>query len=179
MNPLKIIQKHCARSGKTLRILLDHGEQVARKALEAAGRVAHLAPDCAFIREAALLHDIGIIFTDTPQLGCSGRHPYIRHGILGRTLLEKEGLQRHALVCERHVGVGITCADIRSQRLPMPMRDMQPITIEEQIICYADKFFSKNGGGREKSSAEIVAALGTYGADKVERFRNWIDLFGG
>ena len=57
---------------------------------------------------------------------------------------------------------------------------MLPLSIEEQIICYADKFFSKNGNGssREKSVAEIVEDLGPYGAEKVERFMSWVELFG-
>jgi uncharacterized protein len=98
---------------------------------------------------------------------------------LGRALLEAEGLKRHALVCERHVGVGITRRDIRGQRLPLPTRDMLPVTIEEQIICYADKFFSKNGAGshKEKTVSEILQKLARYGKDKVERFKKWVDLF--
>jgi uncharacterized protein len=57
---------------------------------------------------------------------------------------------------------------------------MRPVTVEEQIICYADKFFSKNGSDtpREKSVAEIVASLKIFGADKVERFMEWVGLFG-
>jgi uncharacterized protein len=57
---------------------------------------------------------------------------------------------------------------------------MRPVAIEEQIVCYADKFFSKNGDGaaREKSVADVVAGLRPYGADKVERFMGWVALFG-
>ena len=43
-----------------------------------------------------------------------------------RELLEKEGLPQHALVCDRHTGVGITIEDIRAQELPIPERDMTP-----------------------------------------------------
>jgi len=159
---------------------MAHGRLVAEKALRAAEAVAHLAPDREFIRQAALLHDIGIRFTHAPGLGCNGRHPYICHGYLGRELLEKEGFPRHALVCERHVGVGISREDIRRQGLPLPLHDMLPVTIEEQIICYADKFFSKNGGGRprEKSLTEIVRNLARHGTDKVEKFMRWAELFG-
>jgi uncharacterized protein len=54
-----------------------------------------------------------------------------------------------------------------------------PISIEEQIICYADKFFSKNGNGRpaEKSIAEIIDNLNRYGPDKVQRFESWVQMF--
>ena len=59
-----------------------------------------------------MLHDIGIFLTHAPQIGCHGDKPYICHGYLGRELLEKEGFPRHAIVCETHVGVGLTIADI-------------------------------------------------------------------
>ena len=159
---------------------MAHGTLVAEKAVAIAERAVHLGADARFVQEASLLHDIGMIFTYSPKLGCHGRHPYVRHGVLGRKLLEERfGLPRHALVCERHVGVGITREDIRSQHLPLPDRDMSPQRIEEQIICYADKFYSKNGksAGKEKSIKKIVKKLAKYGPDKAQRFQAWVDLF--
>ena len=180
MDPVEIIGRHYAPASKSHRILLEHGRLVAEKALAAAARVPHLAPDLAFVESAALLHDIGIFLTGSPTLDCHGHEPYIRHGILGREILEALGLPRHGLVCERHVGVGISAEDIRRFDLPLPVRDMRPVTVEEQIICYADKFFSKNGSDtpREKSIAEILESLTPYGSDKVERFLGWMELFG-
>ena len=50
--------------------------------------------------------------------------------------------------------------------------------IEEQIICYADKFFSKNGNKpEEKSLEQIVHGLRRYGPDKVKRFQSWVVMF--
>jgi uncharacterized protein len=179
MNPALIIEKHYRNHARARRILIEHGRQVAAKALAIAGRISHLKPDLAFIEEAALLHDIGIVFTDTPKIGCYGNHPYVCHGILGRMLLEREGWSRHALVCERHVGVGMSREDIQAQRLPMPLRDMLPVSIEEQIICYADKFFSKNGLAGEKTLAEVVASLRPYGEEKIRRLEKWVERFEG
>ncbi|MFZ0131897.1 MAG: HD domain-containing protein [Desulfobacterales bacterium] len=181
MDPAALIARHYRGHSQARKILLAHGENVARKALAAAENVTDREPDLVFIRQAALLHDIGMLHTDTPQLGCYGSHPYVCHGILGRVLLEAEGLKQHALVCERHVGVGITPADIRRQHLPLPLRDMRPVSIEEQIICYADKFFSKNGTGKdkEKSVPEILQKLAPYGQDKVTRFMQWVEMFEG
>ena len=126
-----------------------------------------------------LPHDIGIFQTDTPRFGCFGNHPYICHGILGRDILEKEGHPKLALVCERHIGVGISKADIRLRKLPLPGREMIPVSIEEQIVCYADKFFSKNGNGRpaEKPVKEIIASLMRHGPEKVRRFESWVQMF--
>ena len=180
MDAEAILKSHYPPSSRAYHILMEHGRLVARKALEAAEAVSHLAPDREFIRQAAFLHDIGIRFTEAPSLGCTGRYPYICHGYLGRELLEKEGYPRHALVCERHVGVGLSRQDILRQGLPLPLRDMLPVTIEEQIICYADKFFSKNGAAapRGKSLAEITHSLARHGADKAEKFMQWAAMFG-
>lgn len=179
MDPEAVLEAHYYPSSKAYHILREHGRLVARKALEAAASVSRLDPDLDFIRQASLLHDIGMGFTDSPDLGCTGKHPYICHGYLGRELLEKAGYPRHALVCERHVGVGISREDIVSQGLPLPLRDMLPVSIEEQIICYADKFFSKNSSAvpREKSLDEITRGLARYGIDKVEKFMQWSALF--
>lgn len=180
VDPVEIIRRFYAPDSKSFRILLEHGRRVADKALAVAARVAHLGPDLDFIQSAAILHDIAIFLTDSPGLDCHGTEPYIRHGILGREILDALGHPRHGLVCERHVGVGISVEDIRRFNLPLPERDMRPVSLEEEIICYADKFFSKNGGGeeREKSVAEIVEGLGRYGKGPVERFMRWVELFG-
>jgi uncharacterized protein len=164
----------------TGRLLIQHGRQVAAKALAVAARVSALAPDLDFIAEAALLHDIGIHWTRTPELGCFGAHPYVCHGYLGRVFLDRLGLPRHALVSERHVGVGISAVDIDERRLPMPARDMVPETLEEEIICFADKFFSKSGGqaSDEKPMPQILANLARYGAERGDRFLAWAHRFG-
>src|SRR6266508_1744628 len=95
-----------------LAMIVEHSRLVAAKALQIAGSLGHAGLDLAFIEEAALLHDIGVCRTAVPDIGCYGSDPYIRHGVIGREILEAEGLPRHALVCERHIGVGLTVADI-------------------------------------------------------------------
>lgn len=175
IDPIKIIRKHYDPRSDIYETLIGHGRAVARKALALAKNMGHLKPDVEFIREAAMLHDIGIIMTDTPELGCHGEHPYICHGILGRRLLEKEGLMQHARVCETHVGVGISQEDVVLYSLPLPEKDMRPETLEEEIICYADKFFSKNRNGLldELPVEYIINGLKPYGKGKVERFLTW------
>jgi uncharacterized protein len=153
-------------------MLVEHSIMVREKALSAAERIRHLQPDFAFIREASLLHDIGIVLVNEPRIGCSGNQPYICHGYLGRQLLEQEGYPRHALVCERHIGTGLTIRDIIAQDLPLPKRDMQPRSLEEQIICYADKFFSKRIGQltTEKSVSEVRSEMEKFGPDRLKAF---------
>ncbi len=179
IEPLEIIEKYYMPGSAAYAVLVGHSEAVAKKALEAASNVRYLAPDETFIREAAMLHDIGIFMTDEPQIDCHGDRRYICHGYLGRELLEREGLARHALVCERHVGVGISIADIDRHMLPIPRRDMLPLSLEEKIVCYADKFFSKKPGCLhvEKSLEEVRAAIARYGEDKLAVFDEMHLLF--
>lgn len=179
MNPYALISEFYAPGSEAHRILVRHGKQVAAKALAVARRLSAAAPDLRFIEEAALLHDIGVCMTRAPEIGCTGSHPYVCHGYLGRELLEQRGLVRHALVCERHVGVGIPMEEIRRRRLPLPLRDMRPVTLEEEIIAYADKFYSKCGEDTEKSVAEILRGLERYGPDKAAIFRAWVRRFEG
>ncbi|GBC63055.1 phosphohydrolase [Desulfonema ishimotonii] len=181
MNPVDIINELYAPGSALHTMLMEHNRRVARKALEIAEKVPHLNPDVQFIEEAAMLHDIGIFMTDVPPLCCHGDHPYIRHGILGRAILEARGFHRHALVCERHVGVGITAGDIGKHRLPLPVRDMRPRSTEEEIIAYADKFYSKDCQTvvRENSLEEITAGLERHGREKAEIFRAWVKKYEG
>jgi uncharacterized protein len=166
---------------RRLDIVRRHGTLVARHALRLAADLEDPACDEQFIYEAAMLHDIGIVATDTPRLDCYGDRPYICHGVRGRRLLETRGLPRHGLVCERHVGVGITREEIRTRRLPLPLRDMRPVTIEEKLIAYADKFYSKTNGGTEtaKSAEEVARHLKKYGRRQAETFIRWAARFEG
>jgi uncharacterized protein len=181
VDPYELIDRHYGSNPTAGRLLKAHSRLVADKALQIAEKIPDLAPDMLLIEEAALLHDIGIIHTSAPALSCHGDQPYVCHGVIGRKLLEKEGLIPHALVCERHVGVGITREDIRRQGLPLPDRDMRPVTIEERVISYADKFYSKNHNGtnKEKTITIIIESLKPFGADKVQRFKKWVTLFEG
>ena len=173
MQPLELIDKYYAGHDQARSILLAHSRLVARLALRVAERVGQSEPvDKDFIEQAALLHDIGMLFTNSPRLGCHGNRPYIAHGVIGAEILRKEGLPRHASVCERHIGVGLSIADIKAQELPVPLRDMRPQTLEERIVAYADLFYSKTRKGMR--TAEMVrTSLARYGQEKVRIFDEW------
>lgn len=175
-----IIRKHYRDHPKAWELLLSHSRKVTRRALKVGRFLQRTHPvDLQFIAEAAMLHDIGMIRTHAPELHCFGQGSYLRHGIEGRELLEQEGLPRHGRVCERHIGIGLTAEEIRQQGLPLPVRDMLPETLEEQIICYADLFYSKNPRARahEKSSAGVRESLARYGETKVVTFERWLATF--
>lgn len=163
-----------------LRIVIEHSRHVADLARDIARGLSLSDGECGFIYEAAMLHDIGVSQVRAAGLGIHGRHPYIMHGVLGREILDREGYPLHALVCERHTGVGLTIDDIIRQNLPLPHRDMCPQSREEQIICFADLFYSKNPDhlGRRKSIAKVRSRLLPFGEDKVAVFDAWLAAFG-
>jgi uncharacterized protein len=179
MDSLQIIRAHYQPGTPLYELLVNHSRRVRDKALTVAWSVAHLAPDMHFIEEAAMLHDIGIQATAAEGIFCSGSLPYVCHGVIGGRMLGALGLQRHALVCERHVGAGLSRTEIVARGLPLPLRDMLPVSLEEIIICYADKFFSKKRPDRELAPKEVITELGHFGPAQAERFRQWHLVFSG
>lgn len=71
-----------------------------------------------------LLHDIGRSKTNT-----------IFHGVEGAKILEKH--PELAKIAKRHIGGGITSDE--AEVLGLPVEDYSPQTLEEKVVCYADK----------------------------------------
>lgn len=176
---VSIIEKYFDPSGLAYHYLIKHSKAVTEKALEIAANNKHLKPDVDFIYAAAMLHDIGIILTNAPSIGCFGEARYIQHGFIGRIILENEGFPELALVCERHIGVGISKDDILKQGLDLPLRDMLPLSVEEKIICVADKFFSKTPEYLEnpKPLTLIRSEIKKYGDDKLLQLDAMLSVF--
>ena len=172
-----IINKYYPEDNELRHILLVHSRAVADKALAIADRHPELLLDRQFIEEAAMLHDIGIVRCNAPGIQCFGTEPYICHGRIGAEMLRAEGFPRHARVCERHTGAGITRSQIIAQKLPLPQQDFLPETMEEKVICYADKFFSKSHLDEEKTIEQAIASLSKFGEEGVARFREWVKMF--
>lgn len=177
MNPFDIIDHYYKKDSDLYNTLVIHSRDVTNKALAIAKKHPELNIDETFVEEAGMLHDIAISLTNTPSIGCNGIAPYICHGYLGRELLEELGYPKHALVCERHTGTGISLEEILIKNLPLPHRDMIPISIEEQVICFADCFFSKSQLGREKTIEEVREDLSKFGTESVQKFDNWRKAF--
>lgn len=177
MNPYDIIAKYYTPGSDLYDILVKHSEAVRDKALALARRHPELDLDLDFIAEAAMLHDIGILETDAPGIKCFGTHQYIEHGYLGAELMRQEGYPRHALVCERHTGTGLKLTDIITRELPVPHRELCPVTLEEQLICYADKFFSKTRLDSEDTYERVEKKMQKWGDESVEQLRRWRYLF--
>ena len=182
-----IIEYYYPEDGELKQLLLQHSRSVADKALRICDEHPELGIDREFVEAAAMLHDIGIIQCHAPSIYCHGTRPYIQHGIAGAEMinaypqpLPKGG--ELARVCSHHTGAGITRAEVLAQQLPLPLPDddsepYMPETIEEKLICYADKFFSKTKPDIEKTVEQAERSLEKFGSEGVARFREWKQLF--
>lgn len=156
MNYQLIIDKYYPEGSPLRDIYMKHAGCVAELAEEL--RVK-FAPELAAeqVEAAAMLHDIGIFMTYAPDIHCNGYAPYIQHGPLGAELLRKEGAPEWAArVAERHTGVGVG--------------EYLPETLLEQLVCYADKFYSKSGSMQRKSLAEVEKSMVRFGGKNLAAF---------
>ena len=163
MDYISIINKYYPNDDLLRQLLLKHSRQVADRCMQIVRKHKELSVDVQFLEEAAMLHDIGIFKCDAPSIYCMGTEPYIKHGPIGGELLRVEGFPRHARVAERHTGTGLP--------------GYEPETLEEQIICYADKFYSKSSPDRVRTVAEAAQSLEKFGAAGVRKFLDWATRF--
>ena len=158
-----IIDKYYPADDELRRVLLLHSRQVADRCLAIVRKHRELPVDVQFLEEAAMLHDIGIFRCNAPSIHCHGTEPYIRHGVIGGELLRLEGFPYHARVCERHTGTGLP--------------GYEPETLEEELVCYADKFYSKSQPDHVRSVLETAESLEKFGHEGVEKFLRWAERF--
>ena len=178
MNYNKIIDQFYPSENELRRILLVHSRQVADRCRKIAKAHPELKLDEEFLEEASMLHDIGIVGCNAPSIQCFGTEPYICHGIIGGQMLRELGWIRHAFVCERHTGTGISRQQIERQQLPLPPDGQyEPVALEEQVVCYADKFYSKSDLSLERSVVQTAQSLEKFGEAGVKKFFQWVEKF--
>ncbi len=160
-------------------IYMRHCRSVAQKSLQLA-ESNHLPLDPEEVKAAAMLHDIGIFLTDADGIHCHGKEPYLAHGRIGADLLRCSGAPEvYARVAERHTGAGLTIADVeRLAPALTPDRSYMPESTLERLICYADKFYSKNNDMKEKSLERVRASIAKFGPDASARFEALHKEFG-
>lgn len=104
--------------------VISHVRAVAKVAVEIA---KSCDADVELVRTAAMLHDIGRKKTHGPG-----------HGYEGAEILRGLGFPENiVLIVERHVGGGLNSKG--AAELGLPEKDMIPMTLEEKIVCIADK----------------------------------------
>jgi len=106
---------HCTTVARVSRLLAEEFRKKGREV------------DIEAVVVGALLHDIGRSRTQT-----------VRHGLEGSSIVEEEGLDKTVVeIVLRHVGAGIDSEEAR--KLGLPELDYIPHTLEERIVCFADK----------------------------------------
>ena len=126
-----------------------HSEKVADKALEIANKIKKANVNMELIEIGALLHDIGRAKT----------HGF-KHALIGGKMLRERGFsEKLAKICERHILGGLDKED--AKKFGLPEKDYLPVTLEEKIICLADKHMA---GTREVSIQQ--------------RFNRWFQKYG-
>ena len=137
---------------KRLKIPLSvrrHSEKVAEKAIEIALKIKKNNVDLNLIEIGALLHDIGRTKTHS-----------FKHALIGGKILRQRGFSdKLARICETHILGGLDKED--AKKVGLPEKDYLPITLEEKIICLADKHMA---GTREVSIEH--------------RFNRWFQKYG-
>jgi uncharacterized protein len=83
--------------------------------------------DLRLVESGALLHDLG-----------RGQTHGIEHGAVGGQMARQLGMPMElAHIIERHVGAGLSQEE--AHRNNLPRGSYVPETLEEKIVCYADK----------------------------------------
>ena len=109
--------------------VVKHSVAVSKLAYELASEAAKKGypVNLRLVKLGGLLHDIGRSMTHK-----------VDHGVKGGEIARKLRLpQKLVGIIECHVGAGIP--EEESQAIGLPRRSYMPETLEEKIVCYADK----------------------------------------
>jgi uncharacterized protein len=161
-------------TGKNFKIILNHSRLVKKISVRIANQIKNKGHkvDIHFIKSASLLHDIG-----RNRCPPSSRINSHFHGIAGAEILRMYRLERYARVCERHLGAGIGRKE--AKKLKFPKRVYVPTTIEEKIICYADKLASGNKTIKIESSIErFNNEIGKEAGSRIKKLHNYLVSMG-
>jgi uncharacterized protein len=115
--------------------VVEHCEAVARIANKIGEefQAKGIAVDLNAVRAAALLHDIGRSKVQT-----------VAHGYVGAEILRERGVDESVTrIVLRHVGAGISKEE--AEKFGFPEGDYVPRTLEEKIVCFADKVTGPRG----------------------------------
>jgi len=127
----------------------QHSINVANKAVEIANKINKRKVRKRLVEMGGLLHDIGRSVT----------HGF-EHALIGGRILRERGLPEDlARICETHLLGGLDKED--AKKIGLPARDFLPKTLEEKIVCLADKHMT-----------------GNHEVSIDERFEKWFNKYG-
>jgi uncharacterized protein len=167
------ILKKYSFSQESFETVMRHSLEVLGKAVEIINKKKFYEKiDFDLVISGSILHDIGTF----EFLENKDKKDYIHHGLIGGEILRGEGLYKEALIAERHTGSGLTREEIIANGWDLPHEDFLPISLEEKLICYADKFSSKNPD-KVDTPESIEKEFAAYGEEPLKRFLELKKMF--
>ena len=178
INPIQLLDKYYKDYAKLKEVLLAHGKSIYEMSKEISSLHPEYHINLPFMYEASYLHDIGIYKTNVNKIGCFGTEVYLMHGIIGGEIMRKEGYLDLAHACERHTGSGLDSNDLKKIGYEPPEKRIYiPQTIEEKLLCYCDKFFSKSDVTIKFTKQDILTKRSKYGDNVLQRMNDLFTLF--
>ncbi len=184
VDPYKIIEKYYTPGSLAYTILVAHSTMVCSKATTIATRRNKLHKEnqvnIQLVQEWALLHDIWICTTKTPDIGNTWNKPYLHHIVAWYEILLKEELPKHARIALTHTWCWIHHSQIKERKLPLSLElNYLPQSLEEKIVSYADLFYTKHLENLyvEKTPKKIKKEQQVFWLSQVDTFNKWHSLF--
>ena len=129
--------------------IINHVQAVARKAIKMSHIIKIVPINLKIVKIGALLHDIGRIKSHN-----------FDHSELGGEIIRDLGFsEKLARIAETHILGGLTKEE--AIELGLTPKDYMPSSIEEKIVCLADKYH-----------------IGTKKVSINKRFQKWFDRYG-
>ncbi len=153
-----LIENGCSQS------VVRHCIAVADLAIEIAAKLQLRKSklDIKLVEVGALLHDIGRSKTHT-----------VNHLIAGVEIACSKGLPESIVsIIKRHVGGGITPEE--AKKLGWPNDNYVPTSLEEKIVCYADKLIEGSKRVPIEITLDQLATLNNGAAERVRKLRREI-----
>lgn len=128
------------------------------------------------VKTGALAHDIGA-YTFFALEKEEGEKLYYKHAFEGANILRKENYPDEVCnLVEHHLGVGLPKEEIIERKLELPVKDFLPLTIEERLVLYADKFHSKTP--KFNTYVSYMQFTAQFGEEAQKRFKALSEEFG-
>jgi uncharacterized protein len=151
------------RNNKCPHQVIRHCVAVADLAVETAKQLEEkgLMIDVDLVEVGALLHDLG-----------RSKNHTVDHAIIGAQMAQTLGLPESVIrIIKRHVGAGISADE--AAKLGWPKDSYTPQTVEEKVVCYADKLIDH--GKRKPIETEIAKLQKENKKEAAERVRKLND----
>ncbi len=128
--------------------IISHVQAVARKAIKMSHIIKIVPINLKLVKIGALLHDIG-----------RTKSHNFDHSELGGEIIRNQGFsEKLARIAETHILGGLTKEE--AIELGLTPKDYMPRSIEEKIVCLADKYH-----------------IGTKKVSIEKRFQKWFDRY--